>query len=143
MDEMIGIVKIFAGNYAPRGWAFCRGQLLPIGQYKTLYSILGTTYGGDGRTTFALPDLRGRSPISAGNGPGLDPHALGSRGGVERVVLDTAELPAHITTNRVAIESSSGHTSTFNGNFPAHENRPPFLTLNYIICLEGTFPART
>jgi microcystin-dependent protein len=82
-DPFIGEIIMFGGNYAPRGWAFCDGQLLAISQFSALFSILGTTYGGDGRTTFALPDLRGRAPIHEGNGAGLTPRTLGSRGGVE------------------------------------------------------------
>jgi len=82
-DPLLGEIAMFAGNFAPRGWAFCNGQLLPVSQNSALFSLLGTTYGGDGRTTFALPDLRGRAPIHAGQGPGLTTRPLGSRGGVE------------------------------------------------------------
>jgi microcystin-dependent protein len=78
-DAMLAEVKLFAGTFAPRGWAFCEGQLLPINQYQALFSLLGTTYGGDGRTTFALPDLRGRAPIGVGTGPGLEPVRLGQK----------------------------------------------------------------
>ena len=91
-DPLIGTIDMFAGNFAPRGWAMCDGQLLPIAQNTALFSILGTTYGGDGRTTFALLDLRGRVPMHHGNGPGLTPRRLGEKGGVEST---TTTLPSH------------------------------------------------
>ena len=86
-DPLLGEIFMFAGNFAPRGFALCNGQLLPIAQNTALFSLLGTTYGGDGRTTFALPDLRGRAPIHAGTGPGLTPRNLGARFGTERVTV--------------------------------------------------------
>lgn len=95
MDEYIGIIKIFAGNFAPRGWALCNGQLLSISQYTALFSILGTTYGGDGRTTFALPDLRGRVAVGEGTGPGLPPVNLGDLAGEPTHTLIQNEIPAH------------------------------------------------
>jgi microcystin-dependent protein len=95
MEEFIGIIKIFAGNFAPRGWALCNGQILSIAQNTALFSILGTTYGGNGMTTFALPDLRGRAPIGTGQGPGLSNFMLGETGGVESVTLTTGQIPAH------------------------------------------------
>ena len=95
MEGMIGEIRMFAGNFAPRAWAFCEGQLLPIAQNTALFSILGTTYGGDGRTTFGLPDTRGRAAIHAGNGPGLSDYRLGSRGGVEHVTLNQTQIPSH------------------------------------------------
>ena len=98
MNPFLAEIVMFAGNFAPRGWAFCDGQLLPINQYQALFSLLGTTYGGDGRTTFALPDLRGRSPIHAGHGPGLSDIKLGQRGGRETVTLTVSELPNHFHT---------------------------------------------
>ncbi|PSN11862.1 phage tail protein, partial [filamentous cyanobacterium CCT1] len=94
-DPFVGEIRMFAGNFAPRGWAFCNGQLIAISQNTALFSLLGTLYGGDGRTTFALPDLRGRTPIHAGQGAGLSDYPLGSRGGVEQVALTTEQLPAH------------------------------------------------
>ncbi|PHR69968.1 MAG: phage tail protein [Lutibacter sp.] len=94
-EGFIGETKLFAGNFAPRSWALCQGQLLPINQYQALFSILGTMYGGDGRTTFALPDLRGRAPISPGNGPGLSSFNEGQRGGAEIKTLTTLQLPNH------------------------------------------------
>ena len=94
MDPFIAQIVMFGGNFAPRGWAKCEGQLLPIAQYTALFSILGTTYGGDGRTTFALPDLRGRVPLSAGTGPGLFTKRLGQRSGTETVSLNSLQIPS-------------------------------------------------
>jgi microcystin-dependent protein len=94
-DAMIGTIFMFAGNFAPRGYALCQGQLLSIAQNTALFSIIGTYYGGNGQTTFALPDLRGRSPIGAGNGPGLSPISIGQQGGTEGVSLGVANLPPH------------------------------------------------
>ena len=91
-------IMIFAGNFAPRGWAYCDGQLLAIASYTALFSLLGTTYGGDGRTTFALPDLRGRAPIGPRHGPGLSSYGLGQRGGVETVTLNLTQIPSHSHT---------------------------------------------
>jgi len=95
MEPMIGEVRMFGGNFAPRGWAFCEGQLLAISQNQALFSILGTTYGGDGRTTFGLPDLRGRVAISPGTGPGLPTYKLGDRSGQTTVTLNTTQMPSH------------------------------------------------
>lgn len=95
MEPFIGQIIMFGGNFAPRGWAFCEGQLLAVSQNTALFSILGTTYGGDGRTTFALPDLRGRTPIGPGTGPGLSTHRLGQRGGSQTNTLTLLNLPSH------------------------------------------------
>jgi len=95
MEAFLGSIIIFAGNFAPRGWQLCAGQLLPISQYSALFSLLGTSYGGNGQTTFALPDLRGRAPIGQGQGPGLSPYSLGQVGGVENVTLNATQMPAH------------------------------------------------
>ena len=95
MEEFIGTIKAFAFNFAPRGWAQCNGQLLAIAQNQPLFSLIGTTYGGDGRTTFALPDLRGRGPIHEGTGPGLSDRRIGQAGGSETVTLTVNEMPAH------------------------------------------------
>src|SRR5687767_4324920 len=95
MDEFIGIVKIFAGNFAPRGWMFCQGQLLSIAQNTALFSILGTTYGGNGQTTFALPDLRGRVPVGVGQGPGLPSMSLGEMSGATSATMTIQNMPAH------------------------------------------------
>lgn len=94
-EPFIGQITMFGGNFAPRGWAFCDGQLLPISQNTALFSILGTTYGGDGRTTFGLPDLRGRVPMGPRNGPGLTPRQLGERAGTEAVTLNVDQIPGH------------------------------------------------
>ena len=97
-DPFIAEIVMFGGNFAPRGWAFCEGQLLPISQNTALFSLLGTTYGGDGRTTFALPDLRGRAPLGPRHGPGLSDYRLGQMGGVENVTLQTPQIPSHTHT---------------------------------------------
>lgn len=109
MEPFIGEIVMFGGNFAPRGWAFCQGQLLPISQNSALFSILGTTYGGDGRTSFALPDLRGRSPMSAGNGPGLANYRLGQTGGAETTTLTVANMPSH---NHVGVLKVSSANAT-------------------------------
>ena len=95
MEPFLGQIISFAGNFAPRGWAFCNGQLLPINQYQALFSLLGTNYGGDGRTTFALPEMRGRAAMHAGTGPGLPGEPLGRRGGLESIQLTTLNMPSH------------------------------------------------
>lgn len=95
MEPFIGQITMFGGNFAPRGWALCEGQLLPIAQNQALFSILGTIYGGDGRTTFALPDLRGRIPLQQGNGPGLPSYRLGEKGGINTHTLTVAQMPNH------------------------------------------------
>lgn len=109
MEPMIGEIRIFAGNFAPRSWAFCDGQLLAIAQNQALFSILGTTYGGDGRTTFALPDLRGRTAIGPGNGPGLTPRPLGQKSGQETHNLTIQEMPSHnhVLTGGVSVGSNA------------------------------------
>ncbi|SIT12251.1 phage tail protein [Belliella pelovolcani] len=117
MEPFIGQIMMFAGNFAPRGWAFCEGQLLPISSYSALFSILGTTYGGDGRTTFALPDLRGRGPIHFGAGPGLSPVSIGQSGGTEQVTLSTANIPPHNHTINVSNQPATSLNP--DGNFPA------------------------
>jgi microcystin-dependent protein len=94
-DPFVAEVKIFAGNFAPRGWAFCNGQLLPISQNTALFSLIGTTYGGDGRTTTALPNMQERAPMHPGTGPGLTTRRLGERGGVEEVTMTAANMPSH------------------------------------------------
>ncbi len=113
-EGCIGEIRMFGGNFAPRGWALCDGQLLAISSNSALFSILGTTYGGDGRTTFGLPDLRGRIPMHPGNGPGLNNRNLGEKGGVERVTLNNLELPSHAhpatsnaTVNAISTEGDS------------------------------------
>jgi microcystin-dependent protein len=158
-------------NFAPRGWAFCDGQILPINQNQSLYSLLGTTYGGDGRTSFALPDLRGRTPIHTGQSTGTN-HTLGSKSGEEAVTLAAAEMPQHThqfkvatanaTLQRVANTNDSllananvdmyrtgaGNTTlnpatiTNTGGSQAHENMQPWLAVNFCIALQGLFPSR-
>jgi microcystin-dependent protein len=165
MDPFVAEIRIFPFNFAPKGWAWCDGQLLPLSQNTALFSLLGTTYGGNGQTTFALPDLRGRAPLSPGQGPGLASYSLGEVGGVESVTLLSTQMPAHThaqpaangqqTTNRpngavparggVYADSGDGAaldpTSSAGGSQP-HENRSPYLALNYIIALEGIYPSR-
>lgn len=106
-EPYIGEIKMFGGNFAPRGWALCDGQLLSIAQNQALFSILGTTYGGDGRTTFGLPDLRGRVPIHVGTGAGLSPKRLGEKGGQENVTLTVNQLPSHSHSATVQISADS------------------------------------
>ncbi len=114
-DPMLGSVSMFAGNFAPRGWSFCSGQLLSINQNSALFSLIGTTYGGDGRTTFGLPDLRGRAAIGQGTGPGLSPRPLGQRSGAQTHTLSILEMPAHNhlaqTTVTVGIGANSGNAT--------------------------------
>ena len=112
MDPFLGQIVMFGGNFAPRDWAFCDGQLLPINSNQALFSILGTIYGGDGRTTFALPDLRGRVPVHMGTGPGLQPADIGKRAGQETVTLTVLNLPSHnhAATAAVAVASGAGST---------------------------------
>ena len=125
-EPFIGEIRIFAGNFAPRNWAFCDGQLLSIAQNSALFSILGTIYGGDGRATFGLPDLRGRVAIHAGTVPGLPGYRLGQRGGSERNTLSVANLPVHNHTASLSnasvnmpAYSSEGDSTSPGGNYPA------------------------
>ena len=134
IDPLIGEIVMFAGNFAPRGWAFCEGQLLPISQNTALFSILGTTYGGDGVTTFALPDLRGRVPIQPGNGPGLSSYQLGQKGGNESSQLSISQIPAHthnvaVTVN-VPANSTEGNSASPVANYIAKsgDGRPDFAS---------------
>jgi microcystin-dependent protein len=164
----LGEIRLFPYNFAPRGWAYCSGQIMPIAQNTALFSLLGTTFGGNGQTTFALPDLRGRVPISAGQGPGLANYVVGEVGGTESVALGIAELPPHThNVNATATASSKspagmvpGYTASgaaygapgaldmaANMLDPAGGGAPfdkhaPYLVLNYCIALEGIFPSR-
>jgi microcystin-dependent protein len=161
-EPFLGEVKIISWNFPPKGWAFCNGQLLPINQNQALFSILGTTYGGDGRVTFALPNLQGRSPVHVGDGI-----VLGELGGETAHTLNISELPAH---NHVPVGSSAAPTlpsaagnlwspspglynSTPNsamnpacitptGGSQPHENMSPYLVLNFVIALQGIFPSQ-
>ena len=116
MEGTIGEIRMFAGNFNPRNWAFCQGQLLPIQQNTALFSILGTTYGGNGQTTFALPDFRGRVAVGTGSGPGLSPVQLGEVSGTPSVTLTTANLPAHNHSMQVN-NNITGMAATAAGNF--------------------------
>jgi microcystin-dependent protein len=170
IDPFIGEVQWFAGNFAPRGWAFCDGQLLQISQFSALFSILGTTYGGDGRTNFALPDVRGRVIIHEGSGPGLTSRTLGSKLGTESEILNVNQMPGHTHTLRASggsatavtpannVLASPGRTRMYDssdantdmnasaitpsGGGQSHNNMQPYTTLNCIIALEGIFPPR-
>lgn len=170
-DPYTGEIRMFAGTFAPQGWALCDGQLLAVSQNDTLFSLFGTTYGGDGRTTFGLPDLRGRVPIHAGAGPGLTLRALGSKGGAESVVVTGDQLPGHThqmqgsdDTNPVADPSGAvlAHpvnnvyrspfgTPNFNldasslgqtGSSASHLNLAPTQCVNFIVALYGIYPSR-
>jgi microcystin-dependent protein len=179
---------MFAGNFAPRGWAFCEGQELPISQNQALFSILGTTYGGNGRTTYALPDFRSRVPVGPGRGPGLLNYKVGQKGGAENNTLIVSQLPSHThlatgtvthnaTTEKATSDDPTGKypsaavypisrgnfkrvltygdttnakmgsnpvkvtVSNTGGNQPVN-NIQPYLSINYIICINGTFPSR-
>jgi len=108
-EPYVGEIRMFAGNYAPQDWAFCDGSILPIAEFETLFSLIGTTYGGDGQVTFALPDLRGRAPIHQGTGPGLSPRVIGQIGGVEQVTLNAAHVPSHShALNATATAATAG-----------------------------------
>jgi microcystin-dependent protein len=173
-DPFLAEIRIFTGNFAPKGWALCDGQVLPISQNTALFSLLGTTYGGNGTSTFALPNLQGMAPMSAGQGPGLSFRALGENGGEPNVTLLATELPVHThaasaTTNpgsevspagmapavpgfsrgATAYSTGAGNTSLSSaaldivgGSLP-HNNMPPYLTLTFIIALQGIYPARS
>lgn len=125
MEGTIAEIRMFAGNFAPRNWAFCEGQLLPISQNQALFSVIGTIYGGDGRTTFALPDLRGRVSMQPGNGPGLSDRRLGQKGGIETNRLTVSQIPAHSHTLtksggvNVTVNNSDGDVATPGGNYLA------------------------
>ncbi len=137
IDPFIGQISLFAGNFAPRGWELANGQLLPVAQNDALFALYGTTYGGDGRTTFALPDLRGRAALQPGNGPGLSSRRLGEKLGIEEVTLNELQLPSH-DHSLPQPDATTGDT----GGGQPHTNMQPSLALNYIIALEGVFPSR-
>lgn len=170
-DPFVAEIRMFGGNFAPNGWAFCDGQLLPIAQNTALFSLLGTTYGGDGKSTFGVPDLRGRAPMHHGQGQGLTNRVLGESGGAESVTLTAAQIPSH--THNVALPSvnTAATTSDPQNNLPArtpentyastgtavdmasatsgnsggsqqHNNLQPYLTVSFIIALQGIFPPR-
>ena len=170
-EPFIAEIRIVGFNFPPRGWAFCDGQLLPISQNTALFSLVGTTYGGDGRSTLALPDLQSRVPLHPGRGPGLSSYRLGQRGGVENATLTTAQLPSH--QHRMRCNSGNANSQNPVGNFlarelgpaemyspsgpdsdmagdaigntggsQAHDNMAPYLTLNFCIALQGLYPSR-
>jgi microcystin-dependent protein len=122
MEGTIAEIRMFAGNFSPRSWAFCSGQILSIAQNTALFSLLGTTFGGNGQTTFALPDLRGRVPVGTGQGPGLPAYSLGQVGGVENVTLLLSNLPAHTHTATLAMgaRNGAGNSISPTGNYPAN-----------------------
>lgn len=166
----VGEIRIFAGNFAPNGWLFCEGQLLSIAENETLFQLIGTTYGGDGESTFALPDLRGRIPIHMGQGAGLSPYQLAETGGVEQVTLTLQQVPSH--SHPVLVSTGTGHVAEPSGAYVAahrdalafstatptlamgtgsvlpvggsqpHANFPPYLCVNFIISLFGIFPSQ-
>jgi len=167
-EPFLAEIRIIGFNFAPRSWAFCDGQLLPISQNQSLYSLLGTTYGGDGRTTFALPDMRGRTPIHVGGSNGTS-HPQGQKAGSETISLTAAEMPAHnhgvqgtsnnasqpVPASTLLPASNAGkpYSASTNGNLGAasvanagnsqgHNNMQPYLALNFCIALAGLFPSR-
>jgi microcystin-dependent protein len=171
-DQFVAEIRIFPFNFAPLGWAMCNGQLLPISQNTALFSLLGTTYGGDGKSTFGLPDLQGNAPMHPGQGAGLSLHDLGEVGGSSTVTLLESEIPVHTHTlmasaspgNRTAPQGNSiarasgatpyapagGQTVLLAGQALApaggdqpHNNMQPYLTLNFCIALQGIFPPRS
>lgn len=170
---ILGEIKIIGWNFAPQGWAFCNGQFLPINQNQALFSILGTSFGGNGQTTFALPDFRGKVPIHQGKGFGGSPYTVGEKGGQEVHTLTLSEMAAHNHFMNVSTTSTDNAATSGNSNYwgktadntllyasgqgnsamsPAtcgpiggsqpHENRQPYLVLNFIIALVGVFPSR-
>lgn len=169
-EPFIGMIATFGFNFAPRGWAMCNGQLLPIAQNTALFSLLGTTYGGNGQTTFALPDLRGRVPIHFGQGPGLSNYDLGQVGGTETNTLTVNQMPAHshpatlhastqpandtLPTGNYLADGGAYQSATntqmnagavTNGNSGGNQPTPniqPYLAINTCIALEGIFPSR-
>jgi microcystin-dependent protein len=173
MDPFVAEIRIFPFNFAPKGWAFCDGQLLPLSQNTALFSLLGTTYGGDGKSNFALPNMQGNAPMHPGQGPGLSLHDLGETGGSETVSLLESEIPSHthsLMCLAVPNDSSSPAGAVFgraigatpflppagaplvtmsdNALAPAggdqpHNNMQPYLTLNFCIALQGVYPPRT
>ncbi len=170
-EPFIGEIKMVGFNFAPRGWALADGQLMPISSNSALFTLYGTNYGGDGRSTFALPDLRGRVPIHQGTGPGLSQHRIGSRGGAETVTLSANQLPQHshpLTAYEAAgnkvepgghVLAGGGRNTNYSDQTPdttlnaanvgvaggnqGHTNMQPYLTINFCVALVGLFPSRS
>jgi microcystin-dependent protein len=172
-DPFVAEIRIFAGNFAPRGWSFCNGQLLPISQNTALFSLIGTTFGGDGRTTTGLPDLKGRAPMHPGRGPGLTARRLGQKLGGETVTLSLQQMANHTHNVNASAGNSNSNDPTgrylgrpfgggnlygaaenlvpmstkaipdSTGGGQAHNNLQPFNTLNFIIALQGVYPSRS
>jgi microcystin-dependent protein len=171
-DPFVAEIRIFPFNFAPKGWAWCDGQLMPLSQNTALFSLLGTTYGGNGKSNFALPDLQGRAPMHPGQGPGLSLHDLGETGGSETVSLLESEIPSHshvmraatqdnadvnLVTNTASFAGSTGgtiyqttsntqmspNTLTPAGGDQPHNNLQPYLTFYFCIALQGVFPPRS
>lgn len=167
-DPFVAEIRIFPFNFPPKGWAFCDGQLMPISQNTALFSLLGTTYGGDGKSTFALPDMQGNAPMHPGQGQGLSLRDLGEMSGVETVTLLQSEIPAH-NHNLMAVNDSGLQASpvgavagraniyqtaqapsvnmafemlAISGGSLPHNNMQPYLTLNFCIAMQGVFPPR-
>lgn len=169
-DPFVAEIRIFPFNFAPKGWAFCDGQLLPISQNTALFSLLGTTYGGNGKSNFALPDLQGRSPMQPGQGAGLSLHDLGETGGSATITLLESEIPAHSHAFMASTSPGNSRTPTNNslsrsqggmiytdqsanvmlaaqaaapaGGDAPHNNLQPYLTFYFCIALQGVFPPR-
>ncbi|MFK7804492.1 MAG: phage tail protein [Anaerolineae bacterium] len=139
MDGTLSEIKIWAANFAPRGWMFCHGQVLSVAQFSGLYSILGTVYGGDSATTFRLPDLRGRVPVGAGIGDELREIQLGAAFGTEAVSLDGVEAKSHSHSKATDVSESTTNVASGGNEYGNHQ---PSIGLNYIICVNGLFPAR-
>lgn len=137
-DPFVAEIRIFAGNFAPRNWAFCNGQLLQISQNTALFALIGTIYGGDGRTTMALPNLQGRAPAHPGQGPGLPSYRLGQ---VVQNSASTVKVVQGITPDRNL--GSSQTTRTITAKIPTGDQRHPYLGVNFIIALQGLFPPRS
>lgn len=162
MTEYLGEIRMFAGNYAPRGWALCDGSVLPISDNQALWAIIGTTFGGDGVNNFALPDLGGRGPVHARPGPGMTGgYTLGERGGAETVTLTAGNLAVHglpatnadrthiVPTSASALARGGAYNTVANtslrpvGGSQPHENMGPYLVISFIIALQGIFPSRS
>lgn len=167
----VGEIRMFGGNFAPAGWMFCQGQTLAISENETLFQLIGTTYGGDGQSTFNLPDLQGRLPLHMGQGSGLQNYTLAEKAGVENVTLSTNQIPIHNhgflaslaaasstdPSNQVIAQTSQIHMFTQdvtnrqmnpnaltpNGGSQPHENLQPYLCISFIISLFGIFPSQT